>query len=111
MVDIEYRCCVRAALQLEAPHVEVLINSHGTPSPVLAASWLRAQVDWCLGQLGDRGSSAKQLRTWLDNNTAQWALFATLAAGEGAELLVCQGMSTVELSARRVITATALATP
>ncbi|MGW2865382.1 hypothetical protein [Streptomyces sp. NPDC001205] len=107
----EYRCTVRAALHLQGQSVELLTNSHGTPSPVLAASWLRAQVDWCAAQLGAADRSADELRAWLANETAQWTLYATLTASQCAHVRVCQGASTVELRARRVIAAPVSAAP
>ncbi|WP_329464230.1 hypothetical protein [Streptomyces sp. NBC_01431] len=111
MGDIEYRCTVRAALRLDARHVEILINSHGTPSPVLAASWLGAQVRWCVGALGSHDPSGGQLQAWLENDTAQWALLAALTAGQSAHVRICHGTSTVELCAQRVVKAPAVVTP
>ncbi|MFI6688145.1 hypothetical protein [Streptomyces sp. NPDC050485] len=88
----------------------MLINSHGTPSALLAASWLRGQADWCAGQLGRDDVSSRQLQAWLRNDTAQWALFAALMAGEAAHVRVCRGGSSVELHAKRVVSASALPT-
>ncbi|MFD7020860.1 hypothetical protein [Streptomyces sp. NPDC059928] len=100
MKPIQYRCGVRAALRVGGRGTATLINSHGTPSVALAVSWLRAQVMWCAGQLGDDASS-RQLQAWLRDDTAQWALFAALMAGENTHVQVCRGATTVELHAGR----------
>ncbi|MYV96371.1 hypothetical protein [Streptomyces sp. SID1034] len=102
--EAEYRCSVRAELRIEGHGTAMLINSYGTPSAVLAASWLRGQAAWCVGKLGDDDASGRRLAAWLRDETAQWRLFAALMAGESVPVRVHEGGTFVLLHARRVDT-------
>ncbi|GAA4072018.1 hypothetical protein GCM10022284_04680 [Streptomyces hundungensis] len=96
---VEYRCSVRAELRIEGYGTAMLINSYGTPSAVLAASWLRGQAAWCVGQLGSEDPSGRQLAAWLRDDATQWELFAALIAGESVPVRVGRGGTTVLLHA------------
>ncbi|MFK0175809.1 hypothetical protein ACIQVR_07575 [Streptomyces xanthochromogenes] len=95
---------MRAELRIEGHRTAMLINSYGTPSAVLAASWLRGQAAWCVGKLGDDDASGRRLAAWLRDETAQWRLFAALMAGESVPVRVHEGGTIVLLHARRVDT-------
>ncbi|WP_167157416.1 hypothetical protein [Streptomyces sp. MBT27] len=100
--EAEYRCSVRAELRIEGQGTAMLINAYGTPSAVLAASWLRGQAAWCVGKLGEEDASGRRLAAWLGDETAQWRLFAALMAGESVPVRVHEGGTVVLLHARRV---------
>ncbi|WP_371653114.1 MULTISPECIES: hypothetical protein [unclassified Streptomyces] len=103
VVVVEYRCRVTATPVDAGPHEETALGATCTPSPALAASWLRAQASLLVWRLEPGSAASAQLMAWRDDETEQRMAAGALVAGQPVRFRVLDSEITYELSATRVI--------